>query len=88
MDVEITKLSSKGQIVIPSDMREGMKPGEKIFLLKNDDQIILKKASDLEENVREDLEFAKQTEEALKKYEQGLFEEKSREEFLEDLEGW
>ena len=88
MDVEITKLSSKGQIVIPSGMRKNMKPGEKIFLIKNGDQIIMKRAEDLEDALKEDLEFAMRTEEALQRYEKGLFKEKTREEFLKELEEW
>ena len=44
-NVEFTKLSSKGQIVIPQDIREGMdlKPGTPFAVVKQDDTILLKR---------------------------------------------
>ena len=73
MDISITKMSSKGQIVIPLEMRENIKEGEKLVLIKNKDQIIMKKASEMDKNLAEDLEFARRTEEAYKRYEKGEF---------------
>lgn len=46
MDISITRLSSRGQIVIPRDIREktGLREGEKLFAYSGDkDTIILKK---------------------------------------------
>ena len=43
MDIALTRMSSKGQVVIPSEMRKGIKEGEKMIIIKNKDQIILKK---------------------------------------------
>ena len=63
MDISITKMSSKGQIVIPLEMRDNLKEGEKLLLIKNGKQIIIKKASDFDKNLKEDLEFARRTEE-------------------------
>jgi len=67
IDVSITKMSSKGQVVIPREMRNTIKEGEKLMLIKNNGQIIIKKASDLDKNLKEELEFAKRTEEAWKR---------------------
>ena len=64
--ISITKLSSKGQIVIPQDMREGMKEGDKLIIIKDEGKLILKKAEDFDKNIEEDLEFARRTEEAWK----------------------
>ncbi len=88
VDVGVTKLSSKGQVVIPSDMRIGFKEGEKLIVIKNGKQLIIKKADDFDKNLREDLLFAKRTEEAFKRYEKGLFKEMSDKEFLKALEKW
>ena len=43
MEVAITRMSSKGQIVIPIEMREGLQEGDKMIIIQNKDQIILKK---------------------------------------------
>ena len=88
MDVAIAKMSSKGQIVIPAEMREQMHEGDKIMVIKNDNQIILKRASEADENFSEDVEFAKRTEEALKRYKRGGFKEKSRGDFLKEMARW
>ncbi len=88
MDVAITRISSKGQIVIPSSMRKDLSKGEEILIIKNKDQIILKKVRDLDKLFKEDLLFAKRTEEALKKYNEGKFKELSVKEFVEELEKW
>ena len=88
VDVSVTKMSSKGQIVIPQEMREGIKEGDKLVLIKNGKQIIMKKASDFDKNLKEDLEFARRTEDALKRYEKGEFISLPKDKFLEQLKKW
>lgn len=44
MIVNITKMSSRGQIVIPLDMRKGIKEGDKLIIIKKGNEIILKKS--------------------------------------------
>lgn len=88
MEIAVTKVSSKGQIVIPAEFRDQIREGDKIVLIKTYSQIILKKATDADENFAEDIKFAKRTEEALKRYEKGGFQEKTTEEFLKRLEKW
>jgi len=86
--IDVTKLSSKGQIVIPKEMREGFKEGEKFVIIKAGKQLILKSVEYFEENLEEDLEFAKKTEEAWKKYDKGEFVEMEFDEFIEDMKKW
>ena len=88
INIAITKLSSKGQIVIPLEMRGDFSVGEKLVVIKNREQLILKKASDLDKNFEEDLAFARRTEEALKRYEKGLYTEMNAREFTDELEKW
>jgi len=88
MDVAITKMSSKGQIVIPTEMRKGIHEGEKLMIIKNNDQLILKKTKDLKKTLKEDLEFARRTEEAWKRYEKGEFIEMDFDEFLKKAKKW
>ena len=84
----ITKMSSKGQIVVPAEMRQDIHEGEKFIIIRNDRQIILEKVSEFDKKLEEDLIFAKKTEEALKKYEKGEFIKKDEKEFFEELEKW
>ena len=88
VSIRMTKMSSKGQVVIPQEMRKGIKEGEKIVLIKNKDQIIMKKASKMDKNFEEDLEFARRTEEAYKRYEKGEFKEMDFDDFLKEAEKW
>ena len=44
MMIDTTKMSSRGQVVIPLDMREGIKEGDKLIVIKKDNEIILKKS--------------------------------------------
>jgi AbrB family looped-hinge helix DNA binding protein len=85
MDVAITKMSSKGQVVIPAEMREDIKEGEKLVIIKNDHQLIMKKASSLDRNMADDIEFARRTEEAWKRYEKGEFKSLPADEFIRML---
>jgi hypothetical protein len=48
----------------------------------------LKRVKDIDKNFEEDIEFAKRTEDAWERYENGEFEEKEGEEFLKILETW
>lgn len=44
MIIDTTKMSSRGQVVIPLDMRKDIKEGEKLIVIRNNDEIILKKS--------------------------------------------
>ena len=77
-------MSSKGQVVIPTEMREDIEEGEKLVVIKNNDQLIMKKASKLK-NLEEDLEFARRTEEALKRYGNGKFKSLNADDFVKIL---
>lgn len=83
--INITRMSSKGQIVIPANMRANLKVGDDILIIRDDERIILKKAESLTEQMKEDLEFARRTEEAWKEIDEGKFTEYSTEEFFERL---
>ena len=88
MEIAITKMSSKGQVVIPTEMRKGLKVGEKLLIIKNKNQFIMEKTTRLNEKLKDDLEFARRTEEAWKEYKQGKFTSSSKEEFLKELKTW
>lgn len=85
MEFEIVKLSSKGQVVIPSELRNGFNEGDKLLIIRNGDKIIIERASELDEKLNEDLEFAKRTEEAWKEIESGKGKSYTPEEFIKRL---
>ena len=87
-EIAITRMSSKGQVVIPSELREGFEEGEKILVIKSEGRLILKKARDMDEKLKDDLIFAKRTEEAWKRYEKGEFKEMDFDDFLKEVKRW
>jgi AbrB family looped-hinge helix DNA binding protein len=87
-NINITRISSKGQIVIPTNMRDDLKEGDEILIIKDEGRFILKKAENITNEMREDLEFAKRTEEAWKQIEAGNCTSYTEDEFLKELEKW
>lgn len=47
MEVEVSRISSKGQVVIPSSIREqlGIKPSDRFLVFGSEDTIVFKKIS-------------------------------------------
>lgn len=88
VEFETSRLSSKGQVVIPASMRNNLKEGDKIVFIKSGNQIIIKKASEMDENFKEELEFARRTEEAWKEYDKGNFKSMDANEFLKEMKKW
>ena len=88
MEIAITKISSKGQIVIPAEMRENLSEGDKLLVIQNENQFILKKADTISKNFKEDIEFAMRTEEAFKKYLKGEFIKMDFDKFIEKAKKW
>ncbi len=44
MIIDTTKMSSRGQVVIPLDMRGDIKEGDKLIVIRKNNEIILKKS--------------------------------------------
>ncbi len=88
LEYDITKLSTKGQIVVPSLLRRDLKVGEKFLVIRNKDSIIFRRLNGIDKKLKEDLDFAKKTDEALLRYEKGEFKKKNAKDFLEELEKW
>jgi AbrB family looped-hinge helix DNA binding protein len=84
-EIAITKMSSKGQIVIPIEIRKNFREGEKFIVISSGKRLILKSVDELDKKLLEDLEFAKRTEEAMKRYEKGEFIETTFDDFLKKL---
>jgi len=44
MIIDTTKMSSRGQVVIPLDMRKDIREGDKLIVIKKNDEIIIKRS--------------------------------------------
>ena len=88
MEFAITKMSTKGQIVIPSSLRKNINTGDEFLVVKDDERIILKSMSSLASDLRDDLVFAERVEKAWQDYDKGKFKTKTKKEFLKELKSW
>ncbi|MBW2988801.1 AbrB/MazE/SpoVT family DNA-binding domain-containing protein [Candidatus Woesearchaeota archaeon] len=88
MDIAITKMSSKGQVVIPAEMRRDIDEGDKILIIKDDGQLVMKKASRLDSSLKEDLDFARKTGEAWKRIEEGKGSRMDFDDFVDEMKKW
>ncbi len=81
-------MSSKGQIVIPAEMRKNFREGDKLVIIQQNGRLILKKVSEIKSKFSEDIEFARRTEEAYRRIKKGLGKTMTAEEFLKELAKW
>jgi AbrB family looped-hinge helix DNA binding protein len=88
VNLDIIRMSSKGQIVIPASMRKNLKEGDNLIVIEDEGKIILKKASDMDKQFKEDLEFAKRTEEAYRRIENGEYISVDSENLAEEMTKW
>jgi AbrB family looped-hinge helix DNA binding protein len=78
-------MSSKGQVVIPQDMRDGFAEGDKLIVIRDEDRLVLRKASELDKQFLEDLEFAKRSDEAYERIQKGEGIEMDFDDFIEEM---
>jgi len=83
--MEITKLSTKGQIVIPESLREGLIIGTPFTVSKKGDLIILKKVEGL---TKEEMKEMKELNEIWKEIDSGKCESYTTEEFFKKMREW
>ena len=85
---EFTKISSKGQLVIPKEIRKELhiKEGDVFATMIRNDLIILKKIRN--PVLRRDLIILKDIEDAWKEIEEGKCESMGAEDFLEEIKEW
>lgn len=88
VEIETATISSKGQIVIPANMRKDIKEGDRFLIIKDKSSFLLKKADDLDEKFKEDLEFARRTEEAYKRIEAGEGIRMDFDDFIKEMKKW
>ena len=87
-EIDMTTISSKGQMVIPASLRKGVKSGARFMVIREKDLYILKRADKMDSALASDLEFARRAEKAWGEYKKGKFASKSKEGFLAEMEKW
>jgi AbrB family looped-hinge helix DNA binding protein len=87
-EIDVTTISSKGQVVLPVSLRKGIRTGTRFLVIRHKDSIILKRADKMDAALAEDLEFARRTGAAWEDYKKGKFTLKNKKDFLAELEKW
>lgn len=88
MEFDVTKISSKGQVVIPREVRDrlSLKDGQILAISTKENLIVLKK---VENNLeKEELETLNEIKEAWREIEIGKCRKVSKEEFLRNIKEW
>ncbi len=88
MAIGIAKMSCRGQIVIPQDMRKNFAEGDKVFIIEDGNNLILSKESNVERQIIEDMEFTRRTEEALERVENGEFISVDSKDLSKEMAKW
>jgi len=83
--MEITKLSTKGQVVIPENLRHGLEVGTPFTITKKGDILVLKKVEGL---TNEEMEEMKELDKIWKEVDAGKGLTLSKEEFLKEMNAW
>jgi bifunctional DNA-binding transcriptional regulator/antitoxin component of YhaV-PrlF toxin-antitoxin module len=90
MDVEIVKMSSKGQFVLPLSLRRRFKvgKGEKIMLVESKGTVVMRPLKDMGADVEDELYMMQRAALAWDDIEKGNFRRMPRGRFLAELETW
>ena len=93
MDIEISKLGERGQIVIPLDIRKkiGAKKGEKFLIITQNHDVILRPLKEIKsaDKIQEDIIDMQIANERWKEIERGEYTEyQDVDEFLKDMKNW
>jgi len=83
--MEITKLSTKGQIVIPEQIRKDVKPGTPFLVTRKGNLIILKKVEGL---TKKEMKEMKELDKIWKDIDTGKCESYTTEEFFKKMREW
>lgn len=83
--MEITKLSTKGQVVIPESLRKNMDSGTAFIVSKQNDLIILKKIEGL---TKQEMEEMKELDKIWKEIDSGKCESYTEKDFFKKMKEW
>ncbi len=88
MTIELTRVSSKGQVVIPFDIRKriGLKDGETLAVSTKDNLIVLKKIDD--PITEDDIKTFNEIKEAWQEIDSGKAKKMNHKDFLKEISKW
>lgn len=85
MEYAIAKVSTKGQIVIPSTMRRNIHTGDEFLIVKDEGRLVLKNLKSIGKELQDDLRFAERVEHVWQDHDKGKFIRTTKEDFLKKL---
>lgn len=90
MDVELVKVSSRGQFVLPLSIRKrfGIGKGEKLMLIEKDGVITLKPVKQLKKDIEEEIYLMLRAEKGWSLIREGKAKKMAKNEFLKELSAW
>ncbi|MBU4116151.1 MAG: AbrB/MazE/SpoVT family DNA-binding domain-containing protein [Nanoarchaeota archaeon] len=83
--METTKLSTKGQIVIPENIRSGIEIGTSFTIIRQNDLIVLKKIKGLDKKEEKEV---KELNKIWKDIDEGKGVTLQKEKFLKEMNAW
>lgn len=88
MEFAIAKVSTKGQIVIPTSLRKNIIVGDEFLIVKDGDRMVMKNMKSLAADIKDDMLFAQKVDAAWAEYDKGRFVKKSKKDFLKVLKSY
>ncbi len=90
MDIEIIKISSRGQFVLPLSFRKrfGIKRGEKMILVEENGTMVLRPVRQMKESMEDEIYMMRRAAKAWAEIEKGSSKKMGMAKFLEELSAW
>ena len=90
MDVEIVRISSKGQFVLPLSIRKKFKinKGEKLMVVENEGTVVMRPIKQMGADVDDEIYMMQRAARAWDEIEKGSFKKMPKTKFLKELETW
>lgn len=90
MDVEIVRMSSKGQFVLPLSMRKRLKvvKGGKLMLIENKGTVVARPISQMGDDIEDEIYMMERAAKGWEEIEKGRSKTMTEAEFIKELSTW